>query len=360
MLALWLAHQVLATHGWRQWSCMPPHHGHGQFKQVLPGAEVHAPGGLQSPLFSTWVGMWCYWVQPGPLWDLESPSRCHSQHPRLSVFSLRRSSYSTLVTQTSNWNNPALIGPDRGWSSSGAAVFLHVLVLLGWHQLGRALQIMFCQAVFFFVQFFGCPLEVSEASVQDCPGFDKRIRTVHHKPFSVVGVPILGFLWQPTQWPRFSQLIQNRLGRETRPNAIEFGCHMAEMAWSVWYLRAQQNLRPNCTGVLWRRKKNGAVLAVYLPIVQSGWWSRWCQLKHFLEFSPQTLGEDSNPIWRLHIFQRGGLVQPPSRGLKPLEVQLLRPKGVQPSRSERESGKVRKEVFEEILLMEEILHQLIW
>ena len=123
MLALWLAHAVLATRGWRQWSCMPPHHGHGQFRAVLLGAEVHAPGGLQSPLFSTLVKMWCYWVQLGPLWDLESPSRCHSQHPRLSVFPLRRSSYSTLDTQTSNWNNPALIGPDRGWSSSGAAVF---------------------------------------------------------------------------------------------------------------------------------------------------------------------------------------------------------------------------------------------
>ena len=123
MLALWLAHAVLATRGWRQWSCLPPHHGHGQFRAVLLGAEVHAPGGLQSPLFSTLVKMWCYWVQLGPLWDLESPSRCHSKHPRLSVFPLRRSSYSTLDTQTSNWNNPALIGPDRGWSSSGAAVF---------------------------------------------------------------------------------------------------------------------------------------------------------------------------------------------------------------------------------------------
>ena len=123
MLALWLAHQVLATHGWRQWSSMPPHHSHGQFKEVLLGAEAHATRGLQSPLFSPLVKMWCHWVQLGPLWDLESPSRCHSQHPRLSVFPLRRSSYSTLDTQTSNWNDPALIGPDRGRSSTGA-VFL--------------------------------------------------------------------------------------------------------------------------------------------------------------------------------------------------------------------------------------------
>ena len=84
---------------------------------------------------------------------------------------------------------------------------------------------------------------------------EKWIRTMHHRPFSIVAVPILGFLWQPTQWPRFSQLIQNRLGRETRPKAIEFGCHMAEMAWSVWYLKAQ-SLRPNCTGVLWKRKRD--------------------------------------------------------------------------------------------------------
>jgi len=44
---------------------------------------------------------------------------------------------------------------------------------------------MFCQAGRFFVQFFGCPLEVSEASIQEFLFRD--------------GVPILGFLWQPTQ-----------------------------------------------------------------------------------------------------------------------------------------------------------------